>query len=293
MMVNGNVRVTKPQGGERWHPRRFFRFSGAVAVLLLLSLIPTLGGVAAQVPRQMEGGGSAGIAPGAQSSALAEPHVAVIGTGNAMTPATRGTLQLVVRRNDLAMSGAEPAVSGGLPVLSEAEVRPVVDALVAQDVPERVINVVVSGSYYGSAFGPGTAQLLVRLDRDGLERLEPIVAAGTEAAIAAGLIPDVVGINYETSDCDGLIREANRAAAVDAKERADRVAAAMDLRLGDVIQVIDQSAYAGGSGFGCDTGTTGAMGAGIYYPPYDPATAANVVVYRTLTVAYAIEPEAA
>lgn len=258
-----------------------------VGALLLLGLTATLGrGVAAQ----MEGGG-AGLVPGGQSSALAEPHVAVIGSGNAMTPATRGTLQLVLRRNDLMPSGAEPAVPGGLPLLSVTDLQPVADALVAQDVPERVIDVVISGAYYGSAFGPGTAQLLVRLDRDGLERLEQIVAAGTEGAIAAGLITDFVGINYEASDCDGLIREANRAAAVDAKDRAEQVAEAMDLRLGDVIQVIDQSAYAGGLGFGCDSGNTGIAGAGIYYPPYDPATAANVVVYRTLTVAYAIERE--
>jgi len=287
MKVNGTSHIRQARRGRRWHQRRLSLLNGVVGALLLLGLTATLGrGVAAQV----EGGG-AGLVPGGQSSALAEPHVAVIGSGNAMTPATRGTLQLVVRRNDLVSSGMEPVVPGGLPLLSETDLQPVVAALVAQDVPERVIDVAISGAYYGSAFGPGTAQVLVQLDRDGLEQLEQIVAAGTEGAIAAGLITDFVGINYEASDCDGLIREANRAAAVDAKERAEQVAEAMDLRLGDVIQVIDQSTHAGGLGFGCDSGTTGAMGAGIYYPPYDPATGANVVVYRTLTVAYAIERE--
>lgn len=288
MTVIGTLRTGDRRRGRRWQRRGGLLIGGAIVGMLLLTLAGASGVVA-----QMEGASGHGMGPGGAGEALMQPHVAVIGTGNAMTPAVRGTLQLVVRQNDMMMSGMEPATPGGLPVLSEENVQPVVDALVGRDVPEEEITVAISASYYGSAFGPGTAQVFVKLDRDGLERLDALVRAATGAANEASLITDFVGINYEAANCDGLIREANRAAAVDAKQRADRVAEAMDLRLGEVVQVTDQSAFSGGAGFGCDSGSSGMMGTSLYYPQYDSATAANVVVYSTLNVAYAIVPEEA
>jgi uncharacterized protein YggE len=165
-------------------------------------------------------------------------------------------------------------------------VRPVAAAVAAAGATARNVET-VAGPAFGGPFGPGAAQILVDLDRTTLPLADEIVAAGVAAAGDAELFVETVGAAFEAADCDALLAEARRAAADDARERAEGVAAAFGVDLGDLLLASEAAVYGGGGDAGCAGPIPGPETA-AYFPPFDPSAAPEVEVYAQINAAYAI-----
>lgn len=277
-----------------WAPPR-----QAVAIAMALALALALGGPAATRARTSANrpASLAAVAPDATAalqtapsqSPNQDPSIAVLGVGEATAPAVSGRLQLILRAADpfaAVAADAPAALSGQPPALTTAQIRPVRDAIAAAGATSRRVEA-VPGPPAGGPFGSGAAQILIDLDRTTLPLADEMVAAGLAAAGENGLLVESVGAGFLAADCAGLLDEARRAAAADARQRAEGVAAAFDVELGDLLLINEVPFYDGASGFGCAP-AAGAGQTGIYFPPFDPTSPPTVAVYAQLNVSYAI-----
>jgi Protein of unknown function (DUF541) len=239
------------------------------------------------------GGGVAAQAHGAPGISQVvpgeRPSIAVFATGEASAPAIGGRLQLILRAVDPFAVATEGQVGppGQPPPLTEEQVRPVAAAIGAAGAGPRNVDVVVSAGF-GGPFGPGAAQVLVDLERGTLSLIPELVAVGTEAAGESGLYVESVGAGFEAADCDALRAEARAAAAEDGRRRAEGVAEAFGVTLGELLLVAETPTYDGGTGFGCAAPVVGVSETAVYFPAFDPAAEPEVEVYAQLNVAYAI-----
>lgn len=267
-------------------------FPALVAAILLAAGAGGVPGVDAAVARGGSGlalHGDGGYGVGAQLVPGDQPSIVVIGTGEASAPAKSATMQVIVR----AAVAMDPAAAGGGPMpatppaLTDEQIQPVVDALVGAGIAEETIDATVSQGFSGT-FGPGTADIRIALAQGELELMPDLLAAVTVPL--EGLTVDTVNAAYEVADCAPLVRKARKAAAADARERAEGLADAVGLELGKVLLVGESQAYAGVPGVGCAPPSPGfqAGGKGTYLPVYDPSAPAEVEVYAQLNMAYAI-----
>ena len=225
-----------------------------------------------------------------------QPGIVVTAVGEASAPAESATMQAIVRDID-GFSGGKPSSEGepappppapGLPpALTEEQVQPIVDAVVAAGVPAESVEVFVNPQF-GGPLGAGGAEVRVELDQTQLELAGDVATAMTEATTQAGLIIENLGAAYAVADCEPLVREAQRAAADDARARAERMAEVLGLQLGEIILASEGSEY-GPGGVGCATSPFAELsGKGSYLPAFDPTGEAEVEVYATLNLAYGI-----
>lgn len=173
------------------------------------------------------------------------------------------------------------------PALTAAQLRPVAAAVAAAGATTRRVEV-LPGPVVGGPFGPGAAQILVDLTRTTLPLGDELVAAAVAAAGANGLFVESVGGGFEPADCDGLLGEAREAAAADARRRAEGVATAFGVEVGDLLLASEAPFYDGGGGFGCGTLVAGGTQGGTYFPPFDPSVPPTVRVYAQINASYAI-----
>ena len=266
----------------------------ALAVVGAASPLATIGLRGDDAAARGPGGAAAavGAAPtGFQMVPGDQPSVAVLGTGEATAPAESATLQLLLRAVDpfaAQAAGAEapPLPPGQPPALTEEQVQPVADAIIAAGVDAAAVEVIISQGP-GGPFGPGAAQVLVELDQADLDLMPDLATAGSDAAGQNGLYVESVGAGYEVADCDVLVREARQAAADDARSRAQGLAEVLGLRLGDIV-LASESPYYGEAGPGCAPPALGPAGKGTYFPPFDPSVEPEVAIYAQLNLAYAI-----
>lgn len=218
------------------------------------------------------------------------PSIAVLGVGEASAPAVSGRIQLILRAADPfadVSPDALPVAPGQPPALATAQLRPVRDAIATAGATARRVEI-VTGPAVGGPFGPGAAQILVDFDRTTLPLTEEVVAAGVAAAAENGLFVESVGAGFGAADCEGLLAEARRAAADDARQRAEGVAAAFDVELGELVLASEVPVYDGGGGFGCAAAVAD-VGRSVYFPPFDPSTEPTVEVFVQINASYAID----
>ena len=247
------------------------------------------------------GGASAGSAR-AQMVPGDQPSVVVNGFGEATAPAESAIVQLIVRGDGGSGMQEPPADSskpvpapGQPPTLTDEDLAPIVEAIVAAGVPEADIAAMASSPFAGP-FGPGSAQVVVTVGAEQLATIADIVAVGMEGAQSspAGLFVEFVGVGYTVADCTGLERDARQDAADDARTRAEGLAEVVGLTLGDVLLVSDGGYYGGpdsGLASGCAEEPLAEISSGKGYslPPFDPNAEAEVEVYANLSLAYAVE----
>ena len=166
--------------------------------------------------------------------------------------------------------------------ITEADLQPVIDAIVAQGVSRDDIEL-LGGSYYDPSYGSATLRVTVR----NLDRLGDVVQAATDAA---GDLTDIAlqgsYVSYTISDCAALERAALRAAKEDADARAGALAEALGVTRGDVLGAANY-AYSPFGGTACEASY------GIPYPVggvrYAEGQASQVQLYATVTVTYEME----
>jgi uncharacterized protein YggE len=175
--------------------------------------------------------------------------------------------------------------------ITEADLKPLVDAIKAEGVSDADIEVVIypTGGYYYDPYGGQTARVTVTL-RD-TDKVGPVVDAGTEAVNESGtLYLQNVGVLYSVDDCSALLREARRAAVVDGRENAEGLADALEVSVGDILAA-SEYVYSPLGLSPCDPSFD------TYYPEpysyegmaYDPAMPAEVQIVSNVGLTYAIE----
>jgi uncharacterized protein YggE len=172
--------------------------------------------------------------------------------------------------------------------LTEADLQPIVDAIVAQGISPDDVEVTVEpfygDSYYDDSYYGASATITVSL-RD-VAALEGIVDAVTDAASSLEEISfDGPSVSYTVSDCAALEMAAMEAAVEDARERGDTFAGALGVDLG---AVVGASHYAY-SPFGspCDWGSDGSYL--VQRLPYAAGESPEVQLIATVTITFAIQ----
>jgi hypothetical protein len=268
----------------------------------------------------------------AQTTPGLEPGIVASGYGRAAVPASSAEVQVIVSQDfygsdmylqggsfDIAIDGTpvsdecdtltcpdEPEASTPVecvnldctyapPVLSEDDLAPIVDAVVAAGVPQDQIQVIIPAfTSMITGFGSvGGAQLRFSVDDPAVKDLAALAVSVNRAATSAGLSIQHIGVVYLGDDCAALLQEAEAKAVADAQARAERLAGALGATLGDLTQAAD-SLYFGPYGFdgsnNCEPITTdymGPYGEGIL-PAFDPSKPAEAVEIAQVTLTYSL-----
>jgi hypothetical protein len=169
-------------------------------------------------------------------------------------------------------------------------------------VDERAIRVVSSPSLISvcsNSTNCSAVRIEVIVDQPDLDHLNAIIDAAGEAAGSQSLTVQDVGVGYRVADCHALRDTARANAAVDARARADAQATVLGVALGKLVVSTETAPEQPEDANGCAPlrspnsdawWTPGSVG--LTTPPFDPQTAAEVVVNFQMTLAYAIvEPD--
>lgn len=233
-----------------------------------------------------------------QAQSAADPAgITVVGTGVRSAAADLATLELVI--SDLS------AMYSGMPMMPEVEstpgaqaaasVAPVVDAVSAIDgVEDLTVTIPPATNPYG---GPVTlARITLMVTGPSADQLLTIVTTASQAAAGENLTVTNVGALFTVSDCASLDRAARQAALDDARAKAEVQADLIDVSLGDIVSVVDDT-YGFGAGTpssGCDPVVPGMTYysdpfSGATLPPFDPTRdATEVSVFRMTRVTFAV-----
>jgi uncharacterized protein YggE len=166
--------------------------------------------------------------------------------------------------------------------ISEEDLQPVIDAIVAQGVDRDDIEL-LGGAYYDVAYGSATLRVRVR----NLGNLGKIIQAANDAAAdLTDIFLTGSSVSYTVSDCAALERAALRAAKEDADARASALADALGVARGPVVGAANY-AYSPFGGTACETSYA------VPYPiggvRYAEGQASEVQLYATVTVTYEMQ----
>jgi uncharacterized protein YggE len=264
--------------------------AGALAAVLGIMLIGSVSAAS-----QGAGGPAGGTSEIAQG-------ITVSGSGEAEANVASAILQFIVRKDgsmngkpDFVEGEAGPGTAdgGAPPAVSDEDLAPLIAAVKSNGIDDKDIDTVtVPNGSFSSAFGPGTAVLVVQLDKASLRHRVKIANAVTNAGTGQGLTFDQVGVAYIVDDCAALDREAIAKAAQNAREQADLIAEVLGLTVGDIIGVQRQpsyGAYGGGSNTdACGNVPTMETATEQYFPGFNPDGEAKYEIYENLTVTYSL-----
>jgi len=183
-------------------------------------------------------------------------------------------------------TSAEPAPQLAVQAqqITEADLKPVVDAIVAAGVPAADVEVIVT-PYYGDPSYGGSAT--IRATVGNVNSVEAVVQAATTAA--AGLVDITMqgtNVSYTVSDCAALERAAMEAAVKDARERGTNFAGVLGVGLGSVAGASNYSSSLYG-GSPCDSQFIGPVPLGGI--AYAEGQTPDVQLMATVTITFNIQ----
>src|SRR5438093_812841 len=224
--------------------------------------------------------------------------ITVQGFGSASADADSAIVEFYFSRNGVATDTGtrqiEPGVNGSggiaepappnvqeVAPITEAEIQPVIDAIVSAGVAREDIEF-IGQSYFDKFSASATLRAKVS-NVDGVDGV--VKAANNAVASLSGVVLNSTNVSYTVKDCSALEEAAMRAAAEDAKERSAVFARSLGVGVGAVIGASNYS-YFGGTP--CDPG--------VYPGPYPLAGIAyaqgqprQVQVIANISVTYAIQ----
>lgn len=270
----------------------------------------TLMVVTAAVPRAVAAQPAPGTAPG----------IVATGFGRASVPASTATLQFVIGRSDIGYAGmpgemivesgpmASPAAEGmppmpempgmpgmpGMPAgVTEADLEPIVRALVDAGVPEDALTVTVPSAsqiVYGPG-GPAAGEIVADIAAPQQAQLAEVAQAARAAASDAGLALFHTGVHYQADDCVALLQQAREAAVADARSRAEGLAQATGATLGELVQASEYPYFGPEGADSCGPAGMetmfGPYGPGTY-PVFNPSAPAEASATTQVTLTYAL-----
>lgn len=138
---------------------------------------------------------------------------------------------------------SEPSLQEAQPI-TEADLQPVVDAIVSQGVSRDDIEVLVQPSYEPSYGGSATIRATVR----NIDTVDAVVGAATTAANSLTTTSlQSTSVTHTVSDCAALEQAAMEAAVADARERGSNFAKVLGVTLGAVAGASNYSSFPYGS----------------------------------------------
>jgi uncharacterized protein YggE len=173
-------------------------------------------------------------------------------------------------------------VQGDVAAITEADLQPVIDALVGAGIPRENIEFVNQG-YYDPYYASATLRVTVN-------DINAVQGAQAAADAAAANLGDIVSggsnVTYTVSDCAAMERAAMEAAVDDAGERGTVFAEVLGVGLGGVTGASQYSYSAFRDGY------CGSYGGPIYFDSVSgregAAGSGEVEVYASVTITYAI-----
>jgi len=182
-------------------------------------------------------------------------------------------------------TSAEPAPQLAVQAqqITKADLKPVVDAIVAAGVPAADVEIIIT-PYYGDPTYVGSAT--VRATVKNIGSVQAVVTAATTASIPANISFSGTNVSYTVSDCAALERSAMEAAVKDARERGTNFAGVLGVGLGAVAGASNYSSSLYG-GSPCDSNFTGPypMGGIAYAEGQTP----DVQLMATVTITFGIK----
>ncbi len=220
----------------------------------------------------------------------------VQGYGSATADADAAIVEFYFSRNgpvaDTGTSRSEPGISGGVaepaapelqevPQITEAELQPVIDAIVSAGVARNDVEF-IGQPYYDKYSSSAT----LRVSVSNVDSVDAVVTAANSAAAGlSGIVLNGTNVSYTVNDCAALEKAALQAAVEDASERVTIFASALGVGFGSVTGGSNYS-YFGGTP--CDPGFYPGPYplAGVSYAQGQPR---QVQVIANIAVTYAIQ----
>ncbi|HEY9816183.1 MAG TPA: SIMPL domain-containing protein [Candidatus Obscuribacterales bacterium] len=223
----------------------------------------------------------------------------VVGQGVARRPADSVKISMSFYRTDpyydyygWEEDGSEPYTPPTPEPLTEAALRPAVNAIIATGVPATAIEIDLTGNMGGFYGTENTASIVVTLRDPSQAQVQDIVTAANAAITGEDIYNQGVFVNYSIDSCASLLEEVYISAIQDAQSRAQTMATALEVEIEPVPSVAE-------SPFNlvyppCDpeqraqaTSLWGSYGygAGTYYDPNMPA---EVQLQRDIFVTFPI-----
>ncbi len=183
---------------------------------------------------------------------------------------------------DVATRDSDTAVAGQVEQITEADLQPVIDAIVGAGVARGDIEF-IGQSYYDLYYASAT----LRAEVSDIGSIDAVVQAAQGAAANLGdIYLNGTNISYTVSDCAALEKAAMEAAVADVNERGASFADALGVTLGPVVGASHYS-YAPYGGTACDGNFTGPYPMGGV--AYAEGAAGTVQVFASVSVTYAIQ----
>jgi hypothetical protein len=183
--------------------------------------------------------------------------------------------------------------------LTQASLKPIVDALVAVGVPATAIEINTNPSNSPAFPFPisateGAVQMVVRLEKPTRDRVQQIVkVAGDEKIFKGKFSLQNTNVEYAINDCPALERAAYAAAVNNARSRATALSEALGVKIADVPSIAESS-FSLFNFFSASSSACGSAGNTPVFPfsafkkPFNPATPAEVEVKKDIFVTYTI-----
>ena len=219
--------------------------------------------------------------------------ITVIGQGQATAPADTALLEF----RFASRTPFQPPQAGATPSLAqetaslpgEEPLKPVVDALVAIQVPAENIQIQTS-----TLENP---KLLVKVNKPTRERVQEVVRVASSALQnSQTLFLQGISAEYAVNNCQPLERAARRAALRDAETQVKSVALEMGIQLGELLFVTVYPMFSPATVASCGTKigvpvsvSLGLTGMSESTPPYNPSAPTEVQMRTQVGITYAIK----
>ncbi len=255
----------------------------------------TSSGQGAAAPGAKTTNGTASSNIGSLSYSLSNDGLTVTGYGMATANADSAILELYFSTTSVyprPATGSGSSSSGGSTPdtqttqtttgISEADLQPVIDALVAAGVDRGDIEY-IGGSYYDPYYASATLRVTVKV----IGKLGDLMKAASDSSAAlTNVYLQGNYVSYTISDCAALEGSAMTEAVKDADARSKALAVAVSVTRGS-IKGASSDAYSPFGGTACSGGYVGPYPVGgITYAEGQPS---QVQVYATVSVTYAIQ----
>ncbi|MBD2070950.1 SIMPL domain-containing protein [Leptolyngbya sp. FACHB-671] len=182
------------------------------------------------------------------------------------------------------------ATPGDPPTLTETQLQPVVDALVAAGIPSESIEVsIVPGSPNVYPYTTDRGSVSFDLDAPSQEQIKQAVDGVNEAiADSEEIFLQNLSVQYSVNDCTELEQDVYQDAISDARNRATAIATAMGVELAAVPSVAESpfNFFSPACGSTAQPSPYNPFGLGASY--YDPEAPAEVLVRRDIFVTFPI-----
>jgi hypothetical protein len=226
-----------------------------------------------------------------------DPGLMVVGQGIARRAADSARIELQFYRTDPYYDyygweeGDEYVPPPAAPPLSEADFRPVVNAIIATGVPANAIDVDLTGGSAGYFGSTNVAAVIVTLRNPTQTQVRNLVTAANEAVTGSDIYSQGTYVNYQIDNCAPLLRDVYMSAIEDAQSRAQAMAAALEVQINPVPSVAESPFNLFYPPCGRDQPNASSMWGG-YNPAvgtfYDPNMPAEVQVQRDIFVTFPI-----